>query len=64
MKTLVLKFLEWLASLFSFLLKKKKVEDQAKEDSKKIAESDDKIKDKPVDIKERKDDDVFNNKDW
>lgn len=64
MKTLFLKLLEWIISLFSFFVKKKQVEDQAKEDSKKIQESDDHIKNEKVDIKERKDDDVFNNKDW
>lgn len=64
MKTLLFKFLEWLISIFSFLIKKKKVEDQTKEDSKKIEQSDDKIKDEKVNIKERKDDDVFNNKNW
>lgn len=64
MKTLLFKFFEWLLGLFSFLLKKKKVEEQAKYDSKKIEESDDHIKDEEVDIKERKDDDVFNNKNW
>lgn len=64
MKTLFFKFIEWLLSLFYFLVKKKKVEEQAKDDSKKIEESDDHIKDEELDIKERKDDDVFNNKNW
>lgn len=64
MKTLLFKLFEWLIGLFSFFIKKKKIEDQAKDDSKKIEQSDDHIKDEKVDIKERKDDDVFNNKNW
>jgi hypothetical protein len=64
MKALLLRFLGWLSKLLSGLLAKKADEQDSKEDSKKIDESDNSITDKPVDPKDRKDEDVFNNKGW
>lgn len=64
MKSKFLRFLSWLADLLSSIFSKQADEQDAKDDSKKIDKSDDHIKDNPVNPKDRKDDDAFDNKNW
>lgn len=64
MKSAVLRFLAWLADLIAGLFRKRADQEDSKEDSKKIDEADDHIKDEPVDPNKRPDDDIFDNKNW